>query len=252
MKILLTEQQLNTLKNMLLEEKHNLQGTIDAEDGILEQESEKENTELSAYDNHPADLGTELFEREKDMALSVHEEDQLGKVEAALSLMAKGNYGKCELCGKEIPYERLEAIPYATTCMEHTPDSSRAEDRPVEEDYLKPAFDNSFAGRHKEEGIRDYHDSFQEAAKYGTSETPSDFEGDYESYGELYRDKISDGFTEEYEMFTGNDMKADDVRVFQTEKEREYTEELEEEGTDAPFGDLPYHQTDGYVDKNKR
>ncbi|RWR05929.1 TraR/DksA C4-type zinc finger protein [Siminovitchia fortis] len=249
---MLTEQQLNTLKNMLLEEKQNLQGTIDAEDGILEHESEKESLELSSYDNHPADLGTELYEREKDMALSVHEEDQLGKVEAALSSMDKGTYGKCEICGKEIPYDRLEAIPYATTCTEHTSERSIPDDRPAEQDYLKPAYDNSFSGRHKEGGIRDYHDSFQEVAKYGTSETPSDFEGDYNSYDELYRDKIKDGFTEEYEMFTGNDMKADDVEVYQTDDEREYEEELDDEGTDTPFGDLPYHQTDGYVDRDKR
>lgn len=248
---MLTDRQFNKLKEMLMEEKHNLQGIVEAEDGILDHESEKESMELSSYDNHPADLGTELYEREKDMALSVHEEDQLGKVEAALSLMENGNYGKCEVCGKEIPYDRLEAIPYATTCMEHTLEQSIPDDRPNEEDYLKPAYDNSFAGRHKEEGIRDYHDSFQEVAKYGTSETPSDFEGDYDSYEELYDDKIRDGFTEEYEMFTGNDIEADDVEVFQTDEKREYEEQLEDEGIDTPFGDLPYHQTDGYTKRDK-
>ncbi|WP_244862197.1 TraR/DksA C4-type zinc finger protein [Siminovitchia terrae] len=251
MNTLLTEQQLNTLKKILLEEKQNLQGTINAKDGILNHENEKDSMELSSYDNHPADLGTELYEREKDMALSVHEEDQLGKVEAALFSMEKGTYGKCEICEKEIPYDRLEVIPYATTCMEHTPERSIPSDSPAELDYLKPAYDNSYAGRHKEEGIRDYHDSFQEVARYGTSETPSDFEGDFDSYEELYHDKIRDGFTEEYEMFTGNDMKTNDVKVFKTDDEREYKEELDDEGTDAPFGDLPYHQTDGYVDKDK-
>ncbi|VEF47140.1 TraR/DksA family transcriptional regulator [Bacillus freudenreichii] len=248
---MLTDRQLNKLKEMLIEEKHNLQGTIDAEDGILEHETEKESTELSSYDNHPADLGTELYEREKDMALSVHEEDQLGKVEAALSLMENGTYGQCKVCGKDIPYDRLEAIPYTTTCMEHTLEQSIPDDRPNEEDYLKPAYDNSFAGRHKEEGIRDYHDSFQEVAKYGTSETPSDFEGDYDSYGDLYDDEISDGFTEEYEMFTGNDITASESKVFQTEKEREYEDILDDAGTDTTFGDLPYKYTDGYVDRKK-
>lgn len=250
MNILLTKPQLNKLKKMLLEEKENLQETVNSTNGILSHEKEKDNMELSSYDNHPADLGTELYEREKDMALSVHEEDQLGKVEAALSSMEKGTYGKCEICEKDIPYDRLEAIPYATTCMEHTPEHSISEDSPAELDYLKPAYDNSFAGRHKEDGIRDYHDSFQEVAKYGTSETPSDFEGDFDSYEELYHDEIRDGFTEDYEMFTGNDMKGNNVEVFNTDDEQEYKDVLDDERIDTPFGDLPYHQTDGYVDKD--
>ena len=33
--------------------------------------------ELSMYDNHPGDMGTELFEREKDMALNVHAGSEL-------------------------------------------------------------------------------------------------------------------------------------------------------------------------------
>ncbi|MEM5591840.1 hypothetical protein AAHH67_09065 [Niallia circulans] len=35
--------------------------------------------ELSSYDNHPADLGTELFEREKDSALEQHDQSELEK-----------------------------------------------------------------------------------------------------------------------------------------------------------------------------
>ena len=42
--------------------------------------------ELSSYDNHPGDLGTELFEREKDVALEIHEEDQLNEIEAEEAL----------------------------------------------------------------------------------------------------------------------------------------------------------------------
>lgn len=250
--VILTDQQLNKLKNMLLEEKNNLKEDLDPEEGILKHETQRESVgELSAYDNHPGDMGTELFERQKDRALSVHEQDQLEKVEKALEAMEKGTYGKCLECGQDIQYERLEAIPYATTCVEHTSERTVPEDRPAEEDYLKPANDNSFAGRHNEGGIRDYEDSFQDVGVYGTSETPSDFEGDYDSYDELYRDKIRDGFTEEYEMFTGNDITADDKEAFQTGKEREYMQELEDEGIDTPFGDLPYHMTDGYVEEDK-
>ncbi|MFD1706730.1 TraR/DksA C4-type zinc finger protein [Siminovitchia sediminis] len=249
---MLTKKQLDTLKNLLLEEKENLSRTIQADEGILARESERDRHELSAYDNHPADLGSELYEREKDMALSVHEEDQLGKVEAALTALEEGTYGKCRVCGQEINYERLEAIPYTDTCVAHSAENSIEQDRPAEEDYLKPAYDNTFADRHDRQGVRDYEDTFQDVARFGTSETPSDFEGDYDSYQDLYENEIREGFTEEYEMFTGNDAELEEVEVFQTDTERKYEETLEEENIDAPFGDLPFHETDGYVDRDKK
>ncbi|MFK4997353.1 hypothetical protein ACI2OX_06725 [Bacillus sp. N9] len=122
-------------------------------------------------------------------------------------------------------------------------------DRPVEEDVLHPAVDNSFASRHKGDAIRDYEDSFQEVAQYGTSETPSDFEGDFNDYDNLYADNLKDGFTEEYETFIGNDMDGKTTEVITSEEKAAYEEMLDEEGIEAPFGDVPYKQTDGYVDK---
>jgi DnaK suppressor protein len=39
-------------------------------------------------------------------------------VELALGRLASGDYGKCIDCGKDIPRERLEAIPEAVRCVE--------------------------------------------------------------------------------------------------------------------------------------
>jgi RNA polymerase-binding transcription factor DksA len=41
----------------------------------------------------------------------------LVEIESALSRLATGTYGSCESCGDVIPFERLEAIPYATRCV---------------------------------------------------------------------------------------------------------------------------------------
>jgi DnaK suppressor protein len=35
----------------------------------------------------------------------------------ALGRLDEGTYGKCERCGEEIPFERLEALPTATLCV---------------------------------------------------------------------------------------------------------------------------------------
>src|SRR5699024_11236237 len=50
--------------------------------------------ELSSYDNHPADLGTELFERGKDLALTDHAESELERINEALHALEEGSYGK--------------------------------------------------------------------------------------------------------------------------------------------------------------
>ena len=75
-------------------------------------------TELSNYDNHPADLGTQLYMVGLNNALMIHQENILQEVQNALKKIEMGEYGKCELCGKEIPEGRLEAISYVRLCLE--------------------------------------------------------------------------------------------------------------------------------------
>ena len=40
------------------------------------------------------------------------------QVEKALARIESGEYGRCEVCGKEIPVERLEAVPWTTLCID--------------------------------------------------------------------------------------------------------------------------------------
>lgn len=187
---ILNEEQKANLKKLLIEQKNSLQrDSSEYEKEFLDRGSLRDSVdELSTIDNHPADLGTELFDREKDMALKVHDEDELRKVHAALERMENGTYGVCEVCHRDIPYERLEALPYTAFCIDHTEAKDIPTDRPVEEQVILPPVDNSFSGRDDKDDIHDYEDTFQVVAKYGTSETPSDFEGDLENYNEIYDD----------------------------------------------------------------
>jgi RNA polymerase-binding protein DksA len=43
--------------------------------------------------------------------------EEIATVDRALGLIARGDYGRCEDCGEEIPMARLEALPTATTCV---------------------------------------------------------------------------------------------------------------------------------------
>ena len=58
-----------------------------------------------------ADTATETYERELDEGLEEDAREQLRQVEKALARIESGKYGRCEICGKEIPVERLEALP---------------------------------------------------------------------------------------------------------------------------------------------
>jgi DnaK suppressor protein len=69
--------------------------------------------ELSSADQHPGDVGTELFEHEKNAALLESVEAELRDIEDAFERLEKGTYGKSVLSGEPIPDERLEAVPWA-------------------------------------------------------------------------------------------------------------------------------------------
>ena len=105
------------------------------DDEHLTDESENESvSELSSIDQHQADIGTETFEREKDLSILEQIDSELGDVEWALKRLDDGTYGTCEVDGKPIPEERLEAMPAARLCKEHQVEAERqaARARPVE------------------------------------------------------------------------------------------------------------------------
>ncbi len=172
-------------KQRLLQEKEELQRRITyMEGGAMEAPVRDSISELSVYDNHPADIGTETFERSKDLALRDQAEIQLRKIEDALSSIEKGTYGICDTCGAEIPLERLEAMPSTTMCARCKEAEERLPDRhprPVEEDVISPPFggfmhdDSQFElGDAEDEIMFDGEDAWQSVARWGTSETPQD------------------------------------------------------------------------------
>jgi RNA polymerase-binding transcription factor DksA len=74
--------------------------------------------ELSAIDQHPADLGTDTFERSKEVSILSSVERGLADVQFASDQLALGTYGRCQACGRPIGEERLEARPEARYCID--------------------------------------------------------------------------------------------------------------------------------------
>ena len=86
---------------------------------VVRSEEGMRDNELADYDQHPADEGTETFERELDQTTLLILEAEGKDVETAMRRLEEGKYGVCIDGGEEIPAERLEAIPEALRCIEH-------------------------------------------------------------------------------------------------------------------------------------
>jgi len=68
--------------------------------------------------DHIADSATETYLRELDEGLEENAEHLLDEIDAALVRIEDGSYGRCTACGRPISEARLEAVPYATLCID--------------------------------------------------------------------------------------------------------------------------------------
>jgi len=252
---MLTTEQLADFRLQLLKEKEELEERLEQNDHYdLERGHFHEASgELSSYDNHPADEGSELYEREKDIALNQHSKLQLLNINQALEAMENGSYGKCQECGKEIPLERLEAIPNTLYCKEHSPDQVISHDRPIEEGVLMPPFGKFDMDEQDENVGFDAEDSWQTVANWGTSETPSDLAFPQEHYNDVAIEPDENvGYVEDFENFVGTDMYGQNITVYPNPQHQRYEEVLDEEGIMTTFGDLPAYEHDPYVEDDEK
>jgi DnaK suppressor protein len=85
-----------------------------------------ENFHDSRSPQHPAELGTDAYEREFSLRIAESDRHVLEEIHDALERLDKGSYGLCEAClaaGKSnsravIPKTRLKEIPYARNCID--------------------------------------------------------------------------------------------------------------------------------------
>ena len=83
--------------------------------GSLEDETEEI---LGTSDNHLGETATATLDREIDYTLEGNSHGILSAIDEALARMDEGTYGICRRCGRPIGEERLEAIPWATLCID--------------------------------------------------------------------------------------------------------------------------------------
>ena len=113
-----------TARRRLEEERTRLQGIRDDLQRERAEATSDTGDELSSFDQHPGDVGTETFELERNVSLLEQVENELEEIEAAFGRLERGEYGRCQACGRPIGDERLEALPATRFCVE---DQAKAE-----------------------------------------------------------------------------------------------------------------------------
>jgi DnaK suppressor protein len=74
--------------------------------------------DLSQMPFHPADLGTDTMNDELQASNETRISRELAEIDAALEQLYQrpNEFGVCEDTGRDIPFERLDLIPWARTC----------------------------------------------------------------------------------------------------------------------------------------
>ncbi len=76
-------------------------------------------TPMNELASDPNEVADTIEEFETNSAQLRQLEIRYNEVKAALEQIQNGTYGSCQVCGKPIEPERLEANPAATTCIAH-------------------------------------------------------------------------------------------------------------------------------------
>lgn len=75
-------------------------------------------SEFPDYGDKEDENAKEIAQYTDNLSIEYSLESTLRDINKALEKIEKGNYGKCNYCGKEIPEERLLARPASSSCVE--------------------------------------------------------------------------------------------------------------------------------------
>ena len=117
----LTTAQLKHLERRLLEERDRITRSLARYAADTRDSMQEETGEISNLRSHPADLGSDTADQELEAANAARQTNELNEIDAALERLYKrpGEYGRCERAGEPIPFERLDILPWARTCLQH-------------------------------------------------------------------------------------------------------------------------------------
>src|SRR6186997_1639828 len=102
---------INKMRELLITRRDALRKALQGDLSLLKQLREQSGGDV-------VDAALDAAQDEISSQLAEVESRELANIERALVLIKKGTYGECEGCGERIPLARLNALPYATSCIE--------------------------------------------------------------------------------------------------------------------------------------
>lgn len=116
----MTDEQRKHLEQRLLEERKRVTDVL-ARYAAQHEDTESESDaagDITHIPLHMADQGTDTMQQELDAVMVDRETRNLNEIDAALQRMYHDpdHFGICERTGAEIPFERLDIVPWARTC----------------------------------------------------------------------------------------------------------------------------------------
>jgi len=183
-------------RDLLLKEKEKFNDTITKmnEHGIADTDNFS-STELSSYDNHPAELGTEVFNLGMNLNIKANETNQIKEIDRALKKIENGTFGSCEICKSEISNERLEIRPYVRFCIHCEEEKNNEKEnvkkaRPIEEKVIGSPFGKKYLNKQEDDEYEGL-DYLNDLMKYGSAASPQDM-GGYHDYKEFYTNEVDE------------------------------------------------------------
>ena len=102
---------INKMRELLVTRRDALRRALAGDLSLLRQLHEQTSGDV-------VDAALDAAQDEISSQLAEVESRELANIERALVSIRKGTYGECEGCGNRIPLARLNALPYATSCIE--------------------------------------------------------------------------------------------------------------------------------------
>jgi DnaK suppressor protein len=114
----MTNEERAHLERRLLEERARVVESLQRYERTAEEGDDQDRDgDLSKVPFHPADQGTDTMQEELDASLASRDSATLEEIDAALQRLYRNpeRFGRDERTGEEIPFERLDVVPWART-----------------------------------------------------------------------------------------------------------------------------------------
>jgi DnaK suppressor protein len=105
------KESINKMRDLLVIRRDALRKALAGDLSLLRQLHEQTSGDV-------VDAALDAAQDEISSQLAEVESRELANIERALTRIKAGTYGECEACGNRIPLARLNALPYATSCIE--------------------------------------------------------------------------------------------------------------------------------------